>query len=33
MIGALFNEAVRRLVQAFENRAHAIYGAPQAGRT
>ena len=27
-IGALFNEAVRRMVAAFEARAHAIYGSP-----
>ncbi len=27
-IGALFNEAVRRMVSAFETRAHAIYGSP-----
>ncbi len=27
-IGALFNEAVRRMVSAFETRAHAIYGPP-----
>ncbi|MGB1547742.1 MAG: type II toxin-antitoxin system RatA family toxin [Alphaproteobacteria bacterium] len=33
MIGGLFNEAVRRLVQAFEDRAHAIYGEPQARGT
>jgi coenzyme Q-binding protein COQ10 len=28
MIGPLFNEAVRRMVSAFEGRAHAVYGAP-----
>jgi coenzyme Q-binding protein COQ10 len=27
-IGAVFNEAVRRMVNAFERRARAIYGAP-----
>ena len=26
LIGALFNEAVRRMVGAFESRAHALYG-------
>src|SRR3546814_20068040 len=26
LIGALFNEAVRRMVGAFETRAHALYG-------
>ncbi len=34
LIGALFNEAVRRMVGAFESRAHALYGkkgAPAAG--
>ncbi|MEX2648539.1 MAG: type II toxin-antitoxin system RatA family toxin [Alphaproteobacteria bacterium] len=33
LIGALFNEAVRRLVAAFEARAHALYGAPRAAAT
>jgi coenzyme Q-binding protein COQ10 len=26
LIGVLFNEAVRRMVQAFENRARKLYG-------
>ena len=30
MVGGLFNEAVRRLVLAFESRAHEIYGMPKA---
>jgi len=30
MVGGLFHEAIRRLVQAFESRAHEIYGAPKA---
>ncbi len=29
-IGAVFNEAVRRMVNAFERRARTIYGAPEA---
>ena len=27
-MGAVFNEAVRRMVSAFEARAHAVYGEP-----
>ncbi len=30
LIGALFDEAVRRMVSAFEVRAHRLYGAPEA---
>jgi coenzyme Q-binding protein COQ10 len=30
MMGKLFNEAVQRMVNAFEKRAHALYGAPPA---
>ncbi len=30
VIGALFHEAVKRMVQAFETRAHALYGEPVA---
>ena len=30
MMEALFHEAVRRMVAAFETRAHALYGAPEA---
>ncbi len=31
LIGVLFHEAVRRMVAAFETRAHTLYGPPQAG--
>jgi coenzyme Q-binding protein COQ10 len=31
LIGLLFNEAVRRMVAAFESRAHQIYGEPTIG--
>ena len=31
LIGPLFNEAVRRMVSAFEARARALYGVPPAG--
>ena len=32
IIGVLFNEAVRRMVAAFESRAHALYGDPDSVR-
>jgi coenzyme Q-binding protein COQ10 len=33
MIGPLFNEAVRRMVSAFETRARAVYGEPEGAVT